>query len=120
MHERKVDQSFVRVKTRTELLQGVPDRWAAQYPANRYGSKTDKGQIREKLYALGIWERTRERINSIIGNESWTSQRCDRCRADSDVLLEIGQEPDYDARWINICPECVREIATKYAGDVTC
>jgi hypothetical protein len=110
MSERRIRSDFVRVLTRTQLIADVPARWAKQYPEARYQSD-DKAAIRQELAGLGTWQLTRERIDAIIGNGHWTKQCCDRCGADSDVLFQIGQEPDYDARYVDLCQACIREIA---------
>lgn len=109
--ERKVREDFVRIKTRAELLETVPARWAEQYPPSRIPDDHPQGKIRAALLGLDIWGRNRERMDAIIGNTGWTEQLCGRCGVDSDVLLQIGEKPDYEARWVDLCPDCVRDIA---------
>jgi hypothetical protein len=40
-------------------------------------------------------------------NSSWSENRCDECQKDFDTLVQIGQEPDYDARWLCLCGGCL-------------
>lgn len=86
----------------------VPARWAAQYPRGRY---PDKDQTTDALNALAKGTFIAADIDRIIGNDSWTAHRCDGCGADRDILIRIGEEPDYDARWLDLCTECIVSMA---------
>lgn len=45
-------------------------------------------------------------------NSSWSENRCDECQEDFDTLVQIGQEPDYDARWLCLCEGCLMSAAS--------
>ena len=82
--------------------------WRHTYSSGRYGS--DKIIKLEQLEALGD-NPTPDQIDAIIGNPSWTSVgRCHECGKEGcEVLIQLGQEPNYESRTANICPECLQK-----------
>lgn len=98
---------------KSDIVAGVPKRWADQYEGyeNRWEGSRDKQKVTEALAALppGF---TAEQVNRIIGNDSWTENKCDECDADAPVLVRIGDDPDYDARWLDLCPDCIAHAAS--------
>lgn len=43
---------------------------------------------------------------------------CDECESeDVDTILHIGDEPNYDARWQQLCPVCVRRAYFMVEGN---
>jgi hypothetical protein len=97
----------VRSVLLSQVCSNVPKRWDDQYK----GYSADKQEIGARLSALKPDELTPDRINSIIGNNSWTRNTCDECSKDFDVLFRFGQEPDYDERWWDLCANCLQEAA---------
>lgn len=94
---------------RSDIVARVPERWAKQYKGYvDNGDRWDKGPTTKALLDLkpGF---SAEEVDTIIGNDSWTKNCCDECGKDCDVLLRMGQEPDYDARWLDLCERCLRE-----------
>jgi hypothetical protein len=99
-----------------ERLKGLPERWAKQYPDDRYDESWIRwgwkpaAQIRPALLALGPHERTKERIDEIMGksNNSWTEMNCSCCGRDFDTLIRFGDEPDYEAQWQDLCADCMK------------
>lgn len=97
----------IAVISRKAICAAVPARWAEQYKRDVYGS--DKAKITQGLKDLAPHELTPERINAVIGNTSWTENRCDVCGEDCEHLLRIGDEPDYEARWQDVCSWCLEK-----------
>lgn len=98
----------MKVLLRSEICQRAPERWAQQY---RNTSDEHKARITERLLALSPQDRTPEKIDEIIGNTSWTRNVCDECGENHDLLIMIGEEPDYDARWVELCAGCLLAAA---------
>lgn len=102
----------IRLIRKSDVVAGAPTRWAEQYRG--YGDKSGKTAA---LLALqpGF---TAEQVNDIIGNDTWTECRCDECREDAPVLVQVGDEPDYEARWVDLCPDCIsKALAALSIGD---
>lgn len=84
-------------------------RWKEQYPEyHRYG--IEKDEIRDKLCALDLETATVDDIANIIGDRGWVTESCDECGIECQEWLHLGQEPDYDARWYELCRDCAKKI----------
>lgn len=63
--------------------------------------------IIRKLAALDLKTCDAKAIDEIIGNDTWTALRCEECNEDYDFLIRFGEDPDYDARWADVCRGCL-------------
>lgn len=99
---------------RKDIIASALDRWAEQY--DTYG-RPDKKVITQKLFALrDAGNLTAETITAAIGNNSWTSNTCDECNRDCETLVHIGDEPDYDLKWQDLCVDCLKAAVSMIAG----
>lgn len=48
-------------------------------------------------------------VTAIIGNGSWTRLTCSECRRDVEIVIEVGEEPDYESCTAWLCINCVRK-----------
>jgi hypothetical protein len=96
-----IEDPFTIIK-KADQLQDIPDKWTAQYARS---TTPWHREVSQNLQALKPEERTQERMDQIIGNGSWTALRCQVCGKDVDVLMQLGEEPDYDSTGINICKQ---------------
>lgn len=85
-------------------------RWRKQYPDrgrdHTYGF--DCAGVRERLSALRP-DPTVAEIKTAFGqHKDWAENRCDECGRDRPELVLIGEEPEYEARWQELCPDCVK------------
>lgn len=91
---------------KSDIVREVPNRWASQYSGpNEWPDTVEKTR---KLKALPAGFSASD-VNKIIGNESWTRNQCTECKEDCDVLVRIGETPDYDAQWVDVCHDCLRK-----------
>lgn len=103
----------MKILYRADKVSGVPAAWKEQYCKNgewaNYGSRAnDKEEIYKALIACNPL--TAEDANRIIGNNSWTSDGCDECgKDDCENLLQLGEEPDWESRTVNICSDCLNK-----------
>ena len=52
---------------------------------------------------------TARQIADIIGNDSWCCPtKCSECGTASWVVVEIGEEPDYESATARVCLDCLR------------
>lgn len=96
----------ISIIKKRDVIKAIPKRWRKHYPDNFYGN--DKLEIWQKLALLNTETCDPSVIDDIIGNESWTSLKCDECDREQDILVRIGEEPDYEARWQDLCADCLR------------
>lgn len=93
----------MKLITERTLIRGVADAWARQYP-ERSG---DEAEIKRKLISLDKETATSEEIKEIIGNDSWTSITCDECGNSVSLVVQVGQEPDYESNTAALCADCL-------------
>lgn len=99
------------IRTKAWLIANVAERWKKQYwtPLGGWSEfGTGKESAYQKLIALPEGA-TEQDVDAAIGNDSWTANRCDECREDIDVVVRLGEPPDYDSRTFYICLDCLRK-----------
>ena len=93
----------MKIITRQDVLQGVPARWREQYP-------TSREEIYKKLLAIiDSGNYTESQIDAIIGNDSWTSLVCDECDQEAELIIHLGEEPDYESKTLFLCLACLKK-----------
>jgi hypothetical protein len=100
--------------TKKDILSNLPERWKSQYRTNYQLSngKMTFDIINELEAETNL---TEERAKEILGNDSWTRNKCDECNADVYATVQLGQEPDYESATANICLDCLNK-AVALAG----
>lgn len=111
----------MRVITRKSKAALTAADWKLQYctpdGAWRYGP--DKENKYTALVALGPHPDP-DHVNAVIGNSSWTDCRCSECQKYSEVVVQVGQEPDYESATAWLCLNCLAkaaEIVDLYEAD---
>ncbi len=93
------------ISRRADRCAMVPARWAECYDGSR---DPRKAEIGEKLKALPASDLRPEVIDEIIGNDTWTSHRCDECDEQFELLVGIaanGMAP-CEAMML-LCEDCI-------------
>lgn len=99
----------MKLITRVQKASKAAEKWKHQYqPYWRYDDS--KRAIHEALVALGK-DPDPDEVDRVIGNGSWTICRCDECEEHCDVVLELGETPDYGSATAQICKACFRKAA---------
>ncbi|MCK9569140.1 hypothetical protein M0R72_09375 [Candidatus Pacearchaeota archaeon] len=92
-------------------IRDVADRFAAQY-RGKSGNPAWRETI-ARLECLDKETATPEDVAAIIGNRSWVCPTvCSECRVESEVVVRLGDEPDYDSNTTWICPSCLQKALT--------
>jgi hypothetical protein len=95
------------ITTRT-LIRSVAARWRGQYgDPTALGHDDRKMAAAAALDALDPETATAAEVASIIGNDSWTSIRCDECGRRVDAAVRVGEEPARDSSTAIVCRECL-------------
>jgi hypothetical protein len=100
---------MIKIIERDDIIAGAVDAWTEQYSGARWHTSPRQHEITEALNRLHKDQRTRENIDRIIGNNSWTCLNCDLCGSDVERVVRIGENPDYYARWQDVCQDCLQE-----------
>ena len=101
----------ISILTARRLLRSVPKSWAAQYKDYRGWEQQEKIEITEKLFALK-WPFSKQEVDSIIGNPSWTRLKCGCCDEVTDAVAIIADFYS-DTPKISLCLNCLTEAAGK-------
>jgi len=111
---------MIRLVTVREVIRVVRKHFLEQfdsnykYPDSHHFSawRRSLGEARAALAALDLETCTREDVNNAIGATGWADNSCDECHRHFDVLVRIGDEPDLDTKWVDLCPDCLNAAAT--------
>lgn len=100
---------------RRDIIRNARQTWNEQY--RRYPdekvvgwSKTRTAEsIRTALENLDLETCSSTDIDAAIATTGWADNKCDTCGKNCAVVLRLGEEPDYEARWWDICADCLME-----------
>lgn len=101
----------MRIVSRVSKAVKAADSWYNTYYDRRNGWRygDNKRVIFEELVALGQ-EPDPDDVDRIIGNNSWTSTRCDECGESPEFVVMVGEEPDYESNTVFICSPCILNL----------
>lgn len=85
-------------------------RWKAKYVDKTTRYVGDAKAVHAQLVALGPTPNPDD-VDRIIGNTSWTRVGlvCNGCGEESDRIVQVGEEPDYESRTARLCAKCLDE-----------
>jgi hypothetical protein len=61
----------------------------------------------QRLEAIKREGVTRDALDRLFATTNWGAPSCDECEEHPEVVIHIGSEPDYDARWQTLCANCL-------------
>lgn len=100
----------MKVYTRQDLANLVPARYAAVYDSGKYGESHQLKSAELKMLPTPI---DPDKVDRIIGNDSWTQVRCDECGEYRGGYVAIGN----DETCVSLCFECARQIQSLLPTD---
>jgi hypothetical protein len=86
----------MKTLTKKQIIKDVHKAWMSQYPK-------DKDGIGKLLVSC----KTEKEVIEVIGNDTWTQNKCYECDKDVDVTITLGEEPDYESYTTTICKDCL-------------
>lgn len=114
----------MRIITQRDVIKGVPEKFRSQYghfldtPAFWKPGST-KGAIADALDALDTERCSTADVDEVIGVGHWAANKCDECGAENcETLVRLGEEPDYEARWLDLCAGCLTAALEAVRGKV--
>lgn len=101
----------IQVIMRDAIIKAAPERWEEAYrnydrDTYRHNGRT-KMEVTKALLALEAHERTAATISGIIGNDSWTSLKCDECEEDVAAAAQLADDLEYSGKKATICLQCL-------------
>lgn len=106
----------MRIVKRDDCVMDVPKQYRKQY-ANydrnyRFSNNKTGLTLGETVAALDAATTVAE-IRAILPH--WCALECDECGEDVEQVIRFGEEPDYEARWQDLCAACVAKAAEALA-----
>lgn len=106
------------VTTERDRIRTVAERWLNQYPVDGERTLRSHRTILAKLQAMDPETATSAEVEAVIGNGSWTTDRCNECKEwTHGWAIMVGDEPDYDSRTATLCLSCARKVAALLPKD---
>lgn len=97
----------MEVITKEFLIRNVARHWEQQYPIEKY---KDTSKYKTLLMLKELPESYQESdVTGVIGNASWTGNRCHQCRKDVDLVVIVGETEDIESSTARLCLPCLRE-----------
>lgn len=106
--------TLIYTKTRRQLIEMVAERWKHQY-REYYARWADEKLA--KLEALDLSSCSRDAVDKIIGNTTWTDNHCGVCGKDVEVVVNLGEREDSDDSGVDVCGNCLKK-AVEMIGKV--
>jgi hypothetical protein len=105
-----------------DVIMDVRKKWSEQYkfysPDDMIGRPQERiGDINARLRKLDLKTCTVADVDAAIGTTGWADNECDLCGGNHELVVRVGDKPDYDARWIDLCPSCVKKVSTVSNGE---
>lgn len=108
------DPSRVRRGSVRQNIRGVAKRFVSAYPTREtrcaWRSGLSWGDVADGLNALDVETATVADVEKYV-NAGWVEESCDLCDRNISEWLEVGEEPDYEARWVTMCFDCVSTLS---------
>jgi hypothetical protein len=107
-----------------DIIRAAPALWLRQYSGSwsdaklPWNSAKTYGQVWRDLAALDLETCTPEDIDAAIGTTGWAANCCDECRDSFPVTLRICDEPDYEAKWQDLCAGCLAKAVDMLASTI--
>lgn len=99
-----------------DLILGVRDRWNEQYktydPMQVIGPRDHAepvSVIRKRLSKLDLETCSEADVDKAIGVTEWAANKCDECGGNFETTIQVGNMPDYEARWVTLCAKCLSD-----------
>ncbi len=105
----------MEIISKKDKIANICQRWKNQYYKNEKWLYDDKFKILNELSQADLL--TEEKIYEIIGNKSWTENICEECEKDCDILIQLGEEPDYESATVCVCKDCLNKAIDLFHTD---
>ena len=93
----KVDKIVPGIKTFFRMYLNYHSQNAPFYTERRYN----------RMKTLDLASCTVAQFNDAMEVTHWLDNRCDECDGDFDTVVQLGQEPDYESKTVEICMDCL-------------
>jgi hypothetical protein len=96
----------MRLITERDSIESAIESFIRQHGNGTYGYDRRGIMVGEELSKLDKETVSAEEVNSLIGND-WVSKTCHDCGSIVKDIVQVGEEPDYERCYANICFDCL-------------
>jgi Pyruvate/2-oxoacid:ferredoxin oxidoreductase delta subunit len=98
----------MKLITRQSKVKGAIQSFLNNYPQyNKSNSPFYTKERYNKVVALDPDTATPEDVEMVL-NPSWVQCMCYECGCCVDAVVQMGQEPDYESIWVEVCKGCLQ------------
>ena len=104
----------MRIVELREEIRSVRERWRRNYSTYSRGHRFPMaaggltvGDIAAALSRLDLETCSVADVDAAIGRSGWAELKCDECNTPQERVVRLGDEPDYDVRWQDLCGACL-------------
>lgn len=115
----------MKVIQRRDVIRRLRDRFNEQYKDDAFvfrfarAAPETVAQVKARLALLDLETCSVGDVDKAMGSTGWADMECDECGTNSPALVHLGSEPDYDARWQDLCADCIAQAARLLATTET-
>jgi len=101
----------MQIITKQYLIANAAKRFRNQYYDNGWTGHTSfkSGLTPEQAYNRLLEAKNEQDVRDAVGNISWIENKCHECGMDSEMVIILGEEPDYESNTAQICPNCIKK-----------
>lgn len=100
----------MRDVTPRALAATAAQRWREVYLRGGSWYSPDKEATYERLRRLGPAPAPAD-VDAVVGNDTWTTARCNEPGCEEVAAVEVGQAPDYESCTARLCARCLSRAA---------
>lgn len=112
----------MEIKSVRAKIRSIAEKWRKGYcnppREDHFINQKHVMQIYKELAAINVETATAADVSKIIGNSSWTGNVCNECGFSANVLMQLGEEPDYESHTANICYGCLCEAVNLLGKEI--
>lgn len=107
----------ISVMTQRDKILAFSRRWREQYPDDSYKFWDGRsvGETFKKIAALDLLTCSEADVDAAVGTSGWGSITCDECGESAETLVRLGDDRDYDTRYVDACGRCLQLALGKAA-----
>jgi len=111
------ERRYMQVITKASLVSSVAEAYAGLYNLGLQERREEISPFgmrlsRKRQYELLKVALTEDDVEAIVGNRTWTRNRCSECGRDCNLVVQLGEEPDYESETAQICLGCLERAVS--------
>lgn len=105
----------MEIITRHYLIANVSERFKSQYRNKDWDtvvSWSSSALTYRQTYDKLVSAKSEQDVKDAIGVTGWVKNTCYECGEDKDVVVMLGELPDYESNTTQVCLSCIKRLVT--------